>query len=229
MRYHYVWFDLGMTLVEPSRSSLYQKVLKEFQVDRTDTQIRKAYHLTDKLFMKEYPHVLGTDETCFMPWYIGNLNYFLDVRLNIIEVYQRFKEVRVKESTGWKRIPSAIGVLKELKRKGIKTGLISNWDRSCRKVLEENQLLDLLDTVVISSEMGVEKPEKEIFEAAFEQGNTSALESLYVGDNYYDDVIGAANVEMNCVLINPYGKEGIEEISHDKIISDISEVIRFVD
>ncbi|WP_395027909.1 HAD family hydrolase, partial [Robinsoniella sp.] len=99
----------------------------------------------------------------------------------------------------------------------------------CRKVLEENQLLDLLDTVVISSEMGVEKPEKEIFEAAFEQGNTCAKESLYVGDNYYDDVLGAAKVEMNCVLINPYGNEGIEEISYDKIISDISEIIKFVD
>lgn len=76
MRYHYVWFDLGMTLVEPSRSSLYQKVLKEFQIDRSENRIHKAYHLTDKLFMKEYPHVLGTDETCYMPWYIGNLNYF---------------------------------------------------------------------------------------------------------------------------------------------------------
>lgn len=229
MRYHYVWFDLGMTLVEPSKSSLYQKVLKEFQIERTQNEIRKAYHLTDKLFMKEYPHVLGTDETCFMPWYIGHLNYFLDIQLNIVETYQRLKEVRKVERAGWKLIPGALEVLKELKRKEIKTGLISNWDCTCRKVLEENQLLDLLDTIVISSELGIEKPEREIFEAAFEKGNTDARESLYVGDNYYDDVIGAANVKMNCVLINPYGKEGIEEIQHEQIISNISEVIKFIE
>ena len=42
-------------------------------------------------------------------------------------------------------------------------------------------------------------------------------------------MIGAAKVEMNCVLINPYGNEGIEEITHDKIIYDISEIIKFVD
>lgn len=229
MKYHYVWFDLGMTLVEPSRSYLYQKVLSEFQIHRTEAEIHKAYHLTDKLFMKEYPHVLGTDETCFMPWYIGNLNYYLDVQLNIIEAYKRLKELRKEKAAGWKPIPSALALLEELKRKGIKTGLISNWDHSCRKVLKESQLLDLLDTVVISSEMGVEKPEKEIFEAAFEQGGTSAQESLYIGDNYYDDVIGASKVEMDSVLINPYGREGIEEILYDKVVSDISEVIKFVE
>ena len=228
MKYQYVWFDLGMTLVESSRSTIYQKVLHKYHIERTREEISMAYHRTDKLFMKEYPHVLGTSEACFMPWYIGNLNYFLNIQWNILEVYQHLKEERLKEGSGWQRIPEAISVLTEIRRKGIKTGLISNWDSSCRKVLEENQLLDLLDTVVVSSEMGIEKPQKEIFEAAFLKGQTSAEKSLYVGDNYYDDVVGSRAVDMDCILINPYGREGIEEISFDNIVPNISGVLKYI-
>ena len=51
MAYEYLWFDLGMTLVETSRSIRYQKVLEDFQIVKEEKESRKAYHITDKIFM----------------------------------------------------------------------------------------------------------------------------------------------------------------------------------
>ena len=69
--------------------------------------------------------------------------------------------------------------------------LISNWDPSCRSVLEQNGLTPYLDPILVSSEVGVEKPDRRIFEKALELSGEDPRECLYVGDNYYDDGVGA--------------------------------------
>ena len=69
MRYKYLWFDLGMTLVETARSQVYKKVLKKFGISKTEEEIKKAYHLADKLFMRSYPHVISQKPEEFLPWH----------------------------------------------------------------------------------------------------------------------------------------------------------------
>lgn len=228
MNYKYIWFDLGMTLVESQRGMRYQRLLYSLGTKRSQEEIDKAYHFADKLFMREYPHVLGQSPEQFLPWYIGVLNYRLRVQLPILEVYKRLMESQ-NEGKRWRLIPGAAETLKRLKSRGCHTGLISNWDGSCRRVLRENGLDALLDTVVISSEAGMEKPEEGIFRLALEQAGASPEESLYVGDNYYDDAVGAAKAGISCVLINPYGREGIEELAYPRVIPAVSALEEFLE
>lgn len=229
MKFQNVWFDLGLTLVHIPLEELYLQVLQEFNVEKTCSDIRRAFYLADKTFMREYPHVLGTDSAHFMPWYLGVLNFHLGVRLDLQACTKLYREAHQRMNVKWQLIDGAVETLKELKSRGIQIGLISNWNQTCRTVLSEKGLDKLLNPIVISSEVGVEKPDPRIFQTALTLADADPKKSLYVGDNYYDDVIGTRKVGMKCLLIGPYKRFGIEEIDHDLVITDIREVMNYIE
>ncbi|MEK8129379.1 HAD-IA family hydrolase [Paenibacillus filicis] len=224
----YLWFDLGYTLVRTNREEVYQKVIERFGVFRNRDEIAIAYHRADKLFMREYPGVLGKDSRAFLPWYIGTLNYFLRISLPIEEVLQVHRAVAQESPIQWRAYDGTKQTLQYLRSLGYRLGLISNWDESARTVLAHNGLDEELDEIIVSSEVGVEKPNPDIFRLALSRVNATASQSLYIGDNYYDDVIGSQKVGMHCLLINAYGNRGIEELSYHPIISGIQDVVTYL-
>ncbi|WP_018752689.1 HAD family hydrolase [Paenibacillus sanguinis] len=220
----YVWFDLGYTLVKTNREEVYLQTLQGLGVTKTLNEITLAYHLADKLFMREFQGVLGKDSRSYMPWYIGVLNYYLQLSLPIEEVLEIHRTMLKERATGWRAFPYSKPTLRYLKELGYGIGLISNWNNTARDVLRRNQLDEELDVIVISSELELEKPDPAIFVHALQKAGVTAEESLYVGDNYYDDYIGSSQVGMSCLLINPYGKRGIEELSYGQVISGVHEL-----
>jgi len=97
-------------------------------------------------------------------------------------------------------------------------GIISNWDHSARGLLAAHGLTGFFDPIVISSEVGCEKPSERIFRIALEKAGVPAERCLYVGDNYYDDAVGCRKVGMRPLILNPYGRLGIEEIEDCPLI-----------
>lgn len=232
MTIKYIWFDLGYTLVFSKREEILQNIFLKMDKHIDISEIEMAYHLTDKFFMREHKGVLCQSKEKFMPLYLEKLLENLHAKVDDIK-YLNFllnRECR-KESSGtdWVAYDSVISVLSTLKRNSIKVGLISNWDNTSRMVLKQNNLQDLLDDIIISSEVGYEKPSKEIFTFALKKADVKPNECLFVGDNYYDDVLGSNKVKMKALLINPYGKIGIEELNYSEIISNISELPEFLE
>jgi putative hydrolase of the HAD superfamily len=97
--------------------------------------------------------------------------------------------------------PQAIGVLTALKQSKI-LGLISNFDHPphVRRVLAEPGLADRLETVVISGEVGIKKPNPRIFQIALEATGLRPDKVIYVGDTQ-EDVDGAIAAGIRPVLI----------------------------
>jgi HAD superfamily hydrolase (TIGR01549 family) len=85
-------------------------------------------------------------------------------------------------------------VLARLRRTGAKLVVCSNFTHTdtARDVLADAGLLDLLDAVVISMDVGVRKPRAEIFRAALDAVGASPENTLHVGDSLEADVGGAA-------------------------------------
>jgi len=224
MNVSFIWFDLGYTLVYQEREAAYRRFLAEEGIDLGIERIRLAYHLADKLFMREYPGVLGREVQTFYPWYIGWLNHSLGLSFDLDKQCRFLRESHGKPERTWKAFPEAARVLRELRNRSFGVGLISNWDSSARAVLESAGLLNLLDPIVVSSEVGVSKPDPEIFRIALERAGVRAEECLYVGDNYYDDVVGSRRAGMASCLINRYGTQGIEEIEGANVIASVGEL-----
>ncbi|KEQ26678.1 HAD family hydrolase [Paenibacillus tyrfis] len=220
----FVWFDLGYTLVYLEREQWFAAYLAEQGIARKLREIELAYHYADKLFMREYPGVLGREAATFFPWYLGVLNYRLGLCLNLQEQWRRLNELRTDRRSPWAAYPCAAQMLEELKQASYGIGLISNWDSSARQVLADTGLLPYFDHVIVSSEVGVEKPDRAIFELALRQAGVRAEECCYVGDNYYDDVVGCREVGMECCLINRFGRTGIEEVQHEPVLASVQEL-----
>ena len=97
--------------------------------------------------------------------------------------------------------PEAHPVLQALKPR-YKLGLITNWEHPPKlyALLSEMNLSKYFNEVVISSEVGVVKPDPEIFQIALERTGLNPCEVAYVGDAP-TDVEGSLNVGIHPVLI----------------------------
>lgn len=219
-----ILFDIGYTLLFQHREVNYQKYLKDLGIERSLEQIFKAYHVSDKLFMREYNGAFGHDPTTFLPWFLGTVNYQLGVRTDLVQQFQTLQRLNDNDPQFWRPFPFVHNTLQTLKQQGYTLGIISNWDDTARPLLAQYDLSKYFDPIIISSEFGIAKPHKEIFEHALQLANVPANEVIYVGDNYYDDVIGARQVGIETVLLNPYDRLGIEEIKYDLVVESIEKL-----
>lgn len=69
--------------------------------------------------------------------------------------------------------------------------------------LRGSKLSPFILNVITAEEIGILKPNKEIFEFAIEQCQTTTKESIMIGDSYQNDIIGAHNAGINQIFFNP--------------------------
>ena len=95
--------------------------------------------------------------------------------------------------------------LSELCRRGYRLGLITNRDHVAGfvEILQRVDLASYFDLILASGEIGVRKPEPGIFDTALERLGARAGRSIYVGDNYWADVLGAERANITPVLLDP--------------------------
>lgn len=113
-----------------------------------------------------------------------------------------FEEVYEYYANGdaWHLPKGAYESLLFLKDAGVKLAVVSNFDSRLRKLLKDLNVLDLFDAVIISSEVGYEKPDEKIFKAALEKICVEASKAVHVGDDKRADKAGANAVGIDCWL-----------------------------
>ena len=102
--------------------------------------------------------------------------------------------------------PDALGLLRELKRRGFTVGAISDWETTLPDLLAELGLAPYLDALAVSAIVGVTKPSPRLFQEALRQANTAPETSLHVGDWYELDVAGARATGMQALLFDHQGR-----------------------
>ncbi len=222
-----VFFDLGLTLAESDVPRRYAERFSRLGHPVTGEQAQRAYHLANKYFMRERPGELGRHG----PTTLRDFLQRVCMELEVPQLGEALFRLTLEDPlpAKWSAFPFAGEVLRQLRERGVKTGLISNWDPSCRGVLKETGLAPYLDPIVVSSEVGAEKPDPRIFRQALELSGDSPEQCLYVGDNYYDDGVGAAQVGMEFCILNPPGRLGIEELDLPWCVPDIRQVGEVLD
>ncbi|CAH1155752.1 unnamed protein product [Phaedon cochleariae] len=119
------------------------------------------------------------------------------VALHLIEAY--------KTSACWQQCYGAIGLLSYIRSKGIRMGIVSNFDPRLNITLENMKLRHYFQSVITSYEVGVEKPDPRIFEEAMYHSKIKNLkpdECLHVGDEIFFDYNGAKSSGWHAALID---------------------------
>jgi len=104
--------------------------------------------------------------------------------------------------------PQIIPMLEELKKQGIKIGLISNCYFEEAKVIRDSALFPYFDAVCLSCELGIRKPEEEIYQVCMKGLSVEAEECIYVGDGGSYELETAKALGMKPVQATWYFKEG---------------------
>ena len=132
--------------------------------------------------------------------------------------------------------PEAPDVLRELRRCGLRVGVLSNtvWPRAWHEeIFERDGIAELLDGAVYTSEIPWTKPAPEAFLAAMVAvGVDDPAACVFVGDRLFDDIYGARKAGMRAVHI-PHSDIPIGQVGHtvgepDAVIqrlSDLPEVV----
>ena len=107
--------------------------------------------------------------------------------------------------------PEAAPALERARARGWAVGVISNSNGSVARALEIAGLSKHLDFVIDSSAVGVSKPDPRIFAMGLEAAGAAPAETVYVGDSYFVDVVGARRAGLDAVLFDPGGVWGARD------------------
>jgi HAD superfamily hydrolase (TIGR01549 family) len=142
-----------------------------------------------------------------------------DIALQVLAKIREHKwEFRAYDDT--------LPTLKELKKRSLILGLISNIAEDMESTFTDLGLQPYLDFKVTSVEVGCDKPRPEIFMAALNKAQVKPEESIYVGDQYDLDIVGARGVGIKGVLLdrNNY----FPEITDCPRISSLTDIMQFI-
>ncbi len=119
-------------------------------------------------------------------------------------------------------VPSTVfPTLSALSEAGYRLGLVSNRSSPMDDLVDELGLSEYFELILTAGEVGWYKPDPRILEYAVGQLQTDPSESIYVGDNYYADVLGARAAGMTPVLIDP---RRIYQDADCLVIEDVGEI-----
>lgn len=100
----------------------------------------------------------------------------------------------------------AFQALRELRDRGMRLGLVSNFEAWLEDLLEDLGLRGFFDVAIISGKEDFEKPHPRIFELALERTGMEPSQSMHVGDSPISDFAGALDVGMRPVLLDRWGR-----------------------
>ncbi len=117
------------------------------------------------------------------------------------ELFHRFADPRV-----WRIYDDVLPALGYLKARGLKLGVISNWDERLKPLLGRLGLSKYFDVVVVSCDVGITKPARRIFQAAAAELRLEPGEILHIGDHPLNDYGGARAAGFQAALLKRHGR-----------------------
>ena len=106
--------------------------------------------------------------------------------------------------------------LETLAARGVKLGVVSNFEPWLEDVLALQGVDHLFAAVAISGRLGVAKPDPEIFRWAIREAGADPAATLHVGDQPANDVAAARAVGITPVLIDRFarhpGPDGVHRV-----------------
>ena len=227
-------FDLGGTL----RIALKDKEWMEqgrrnmAKLAGTDLPFEEFYALVEERYEKYREWALdvnreSNDEELWCKWLLFDypkVRIFAN-RHKLSYEYRQSKGRRVVVDHG-------VEVLNELHRRGYKLGIISNLigETEVYEWLDEDGLLDLFDSVILSPECGLRKPDAEIYRVSARDLGLPCEQIASIADNQGRDVEGAreAGIAYNVLYNSPEKKHPVDpngENPPDAIVNDFRELL----
>ena len=195
-----IFFDVGNTLLFPDRPVILAPLYQRGIVPTID-----QWHAIERRTKKEFDDLLehhGHADHSF--WYLFYSHLLDDLQIKDDSIRDALVSA-TRISANWSGLRA--GTRDALQRLATlhRMAVISNADGKIADLLAHNGIADCFESITDSGLVGYEKPHPAIFEAALRSLGVSADSSLYVGDVYSVDYLGATRAGMKAILLDVAG------------------------
>lgn len=213
-----IFFDVGNTLLFPNRERIHAPLAQRGH-NPAPEHLRDLERRTKNQFDMMMTTNGSTDHSF---WWMYYSQLLAEIGLHDHTVRDQLVS-GIRQSANWNVIrPGTVEHLREIGRR-YRIAVISNADGRIEDVLRRCGIADCFLTITDSGQVGYEKPHPEIFRRALQSMNARPEESLYVGDVYSVDYLGATGAGMQAILMDVPGAyldrdvqrvESLEDLQH---------------
>jgi HAD superfamily hydrolase (TIGR01509 family) len=195
-----IFFDVGNTLLFPNRTQILAPLHQ-----RNLTPTLDQWHAIERKTKKEFDDILQHDgKADHSFWYLFYSHLLPELGVHDDALRDALVNA-TRISANWCEIrPGTRETLQRLGRR-YPLAVISNADGKIADVLNRCGIADCFQQIIDSGLVGYEKPHPAIFETAVRSMNVSPEQSLYVGDVYSVDYLGATGAGMQAILFDVAG------------------------
>jgi len=215
----FIFFDVGNTLLFPNR----RRMLAPLPENRHPTLER--WQALERRTKQEFDQGMMGGRVDHGFWW--TFHTYLLQEVNALDDGVRDTLVKnTQNSANWDQIlPGTRDALERI-RQQYAIAVISNADGRIDAVLRRCGIADCFASITDSGIVGHEKPHPEIFEAALREMKAEPAESLYVGDVYSVDYVGATKSGMQAVLFDVAGAYRERDFPRVESMTDLETWLR---
>jgi len=226
-RYEHLFFDLDHTLWDFDRNA--EETLQELYQTYS---LKKLGLLSADLFIETYTH---NNHQLWADYHLGRISKeelrttrfsktFLDLGLAPELIPHQFEDDYVRICpTKTNLFPEAHETLSYLQDKYVMHIISNGFKESTEMKIELTDLAKYFVNIIISEEVGVNKPDSAIFKHAVTCAQTEVHTSLMIGDSLEADILGAKNAGIDQIFFNPHFQAHTVDCNYE--ISQLSELL----
>ncbi len=206
-KYSDIFFDLDNTLWDFDKSSInaLKQTFERYKLDRYFDNFEQFYkqyeQLNHKLWDDYRKGKIDKDQLS-----VVRFLYLLEERTGEVKpkLAEQIANTYLAEMTKEPYLEtSSFQVLKELSLRGYRLHIITDGFLEVQLVkLKIGKISSFINTLVVSEEIGVLKPDKRLFDYALDKANAQRETSIFVGNDYENDILGAYNAGLDQVFYN---------------------------
>lgn len=210
----FIFFDVGNTLLFPNRS----RMLAPLPEDKHPSL--EHWQALERRTKAEFDREVTSGKVDHGFWW--TFHTYLLQEVNALGESVRDQLVQnTQNSANWDQIlPGTRDALDRI-RQQYSIAVISNADGKIDAVLSRCGIYDCFASITDSGNVGHEKPHPAIFAAALREMKADPADSLYVGDVYSVDYVGARNAGMQAVLFDVAGAYRKQEFPRVESLNDL--------
>ena len=202
-RIEVVFLDAGGVLLYPDWERV-SEILARHGITATSAQLADAEFI-GKRRMDELGVMHTTADIAEPDGYLGWVMHATDLEFDTDALHragEEFEETHTRDNL-WSDMPAEVpGALERLQKAGYRLAVLSNTESNLRDRIAAAGIEPFFETLVISAEVGSEKPDRKIFDEALRRMSVAPDHALHVGDFYSIDVVGARGVGITPILLD---------------------------
>jgi putative hydrolase of the HAD superfamily len=220
----FIFFDVGNTLLFPNRARI-DEPLTERGITPDKAHLRDLECRTKSSFDAQMTRNGSTDKSF---WWMFYAQLLAEIGVKDEALLEQLVS-NIQDSGNWDQM--LLGTREQLEKiaERYRIAVISNADGRIEDVLRRCGIADCFRSITDSGLVGYEKPHAQIFRRALESLNAKPEESLYVGDVYSVDYLGATGAGLHAMLMDVPGAykdkgvarvESLEELQNALVITN---------